>query len=263
MNNNTLYYYIYNFRPQGTPLSSAEYIVKEKNNMTGKIQLFMTETHGLGSGIYGLVPNENGEIPGAETRSNEIVTPITLVNPLILDTNEKFSKFIDLSIFLIQLCKAIINKDIKNKIVLSKNILQYELIRKELAPDTPKITSVVNNFIKTFSKMKLGDYIRQPINFLLSYQYRDNNSGYDGIYNSSPNGNRFSTGSVGFYDYEPVRRQPRGFLQGSIPIGAELYGGKLKKNKSSKKNKTTKKYKTNKKNKTSKKNKTNKKNKSN
>uniref|UniRef100_A0A6C0KJ37 Uncharacterized protein n=1 Tax=viral metagenome TaxID=1070528 RepID=A0A6C0KJ37_9ZZZZ len=239
MSNNQLYYIIYNFRPQTTPLSSAEYIVKERNSMTGRIMLSMNQSHGLGSGIYGLIRDPiTGIIPGADTRSNEIVTPIALVNPLILDTNEKFSDFVDLSRYLMDLCEATIHRDNGERRVLLAKLFKYEVLRKKIAPKSHKIIPTVNKFTSTFiRKMVPGDYIRQPINFLLS-------DAYDGIYNSSKNGNCYSAGSVYFSDVEPVRRQPKGRSQGPREEGHDLYGGKTNKRKTNKRK--TNKRKTNK-----------------
>ena len=78
-------YTIINFRPKWTDLSSSEYIKK-------KPILDITKTHGLGSGIYGIIDTKDESYKQKSlTRPHEIQTSIPIDNPLILNTNNKIS----------------------------------------------------------------------------------------------------------------------------------------------------------------------------
>ena len=101
-------YIIYNIRPIATNLSASEFIQKNKI-LTGQIT-----NHGLGSGLYGYsnLPNNNNNI---------IIEEIELKNPIILDTEIKFNKFISASTKLNNLVQNIIKKiPINFKLILDE-----------------------------------------------------------------------------------------------------------------------------------------------
>ena len=209
-------YTITNFRPSRTAVSSSEYIKK-----TGNL-LNMTKTHGLGSGIYGIIktPEMLHEI-NITIRRNELPTEIVLKNPVILDTNEKLGNFIQLSRYLMGICEAHINRKPDVYRTLSGQLQDYNLIRQNICPSSNSIVSAFNGFTKAYKAANIGDFLRQPINYLLEDHY-------DGIYNSSNDGNSFSTGSVAFIHLNPRHQKyafdPEGpFLQ----PGSTLRGGAL------------------------------------
>ena len=204
-------YTITNFRPFETDVSSSEYIKK-----TGNL-LNMTKTHGLGSGIYGVIktPKMIHEI-NTTIRQSEIPTELVLQNPLILDTNEKFGNFIQLSRYLMGICEAQINRKPDVYRALSGQLQHYNLIRQNICPSSNSIVSAFTGFTKAYKAANIGDFLRQPINYLLEGHY-------DGIYNSSNDGNSFSTGSVAFIHHNPRHQKqafdPEGaFLQPSFVL---------------------------------------------
>ena len=191
-------YQIDNYRPISKELSAAEFIKKTK----GKLDF--TKTHGLGSGIYGLVhgtPNLR--------EATELKTTISLVNPVILDTDTKTARFIEFSQYLMKVVEEYVNqtKPIKN---ISANInsekAKLDSVFSDLFPQTSlSIVQVLNRYKRDYNKAALGELLKHPINYLLEP--------YDGIYNSSPNGNTFATGSVFFSDINP-RHQKQAFNGG-------------------------------------------------
>ena len=212
-------YRIKNFRPIGTEVSSSEYIKKTHNLLN------MTKTHGLGSGIYGVIetPQMLHTIT-TSSRQHELQSVFELHNPVILDTDEKHGSFIYISRYLMDLCEAQINQQGSVYRDLSKSISEYNLIRKNICPLSNTIGKAVNQFIKDYRFANIGDFLRQPINYLLEGHY-------DGIYNISDNGNSFSTGSVAF-----IHQNPRHQKYAFDPEGALLQPDKtliIKKNRHS------------------------------
>ena len=198
-------YIIINFRPFDTYLSSSEYIKKTKFNLD------IHKSHGLGSGIYGLIPTQSNYITQATQRKYEIKTKLTLNNPYEINTNKQLSRFIELSIWLILQCEEIINKNliinnIKNKV---RNIKIPDIIKEitiELFNNMIDINLLLNSifhFVKDYQQAKIGDFIKQPINYLLEPYY-------DGIYNHCSYGNLFSVGSIKFRDIN-IRHQKGNF----------------------------------------------------
>jgi hypothetical protein len=230
---------IYNFREKQYELSSAEYIPKKRSD----INLNITMTHGIGSGLYGVTKYE--ERPGPEY----IVTELILNNPLIIDNPTLDGYLTDISIWMIELVQLTINKgkDV-NRLKIAKNdnngTLETEIQRKidtdtsrinilkntdyvndiidktyrlfsktttEERPDESnrliiksKLFGAINGFIKDYSSANEGDFLLQPINYLLQKE------GYDGEYNSSETGDTFSRGSIAFVTINP-RNQQRAF----------------------------------------------------
>jgi hypothetical protein len=227
---------IYNFREPQYELSSAEYIPKKRPD----INLNITMTHGIGSGLYGVTQYE--ERPGS------IVTELILNNPLIIDDNTLDGYLTDISIWMIELIQLTINKgkDV-NRLKIAKNDndhsleteIQREIDTKTARIDTLKSADYVNDiidktyslfinatnetpdestrviirsklfgaikgFINDYSSAKVGDFLLQPINYLLQKE------GYDGEYNSSETGDTFSRGSIAFVSINP-RNQQRAF----------------------------------------------------
>jgi hypothetical protein len=180
-----LEYTIYNYRESYYGLSSAEYIKK-------KGFLNINKSHGLGSGIYGLTNSDN------ESRDSSlyIIEPFILNDPVILDKDEDQSRFIELSVYLIKLCESYINHKKSTYNDLAKGIGKFSEIKKALCPKSRKIGVAITKFIEDYMQAKIGDFLKQPINYLLE-------DSYDGIYNSCPAGNIFSRGSVKFVDILP------------------------------------------------------------
>ena len=211
-------YTITNLRPAQTyGISSAEYIKKTPH------ALFMTKTHGLGSGIYGVIktPKMVHEINNDPVRKEELQTELVLQNPVILDTNEKFANFIQLSRYLMDICEAQINFKREDYNALTPYLQHYNLIRQTICPLSNNIVSAFSGFTKAYKAANIGDFLRQPINYLLE-------GPYDGIYNYNDNGNAFLTGSVAFIHHNPRHQKyafdPEGpFLQ----PGSTLRGGAL------------------------------------
>jgi hypothetical protein len=203
-------YTIYNFRPPGTDLSSSEMIKKKPSILN------ITLTHCLGSGIYGIIdktpPNIQDKI------KDNIETELNLVNPFIINNDKELSVYINFARAITELCVCL--KTIK------KSDARYVKV-KDLLEIIKKNTEIINNsvnqiiyedinkdiqkFIKQYTNMDNGDFITQPINFVL---YRN---GYDGIYNNCGNGDNFASGSVK-YDYINSRHQTWAFGGGAPPF---------------------------------------------
>jgi hypothetical protein len=239
-------YQIDNYYPPEAQVSAAEFIKK-----TGG-PLNITKTHGLGSGIYGIIhgtPNKD------YTRSNWLVHVATMRNPVILDTDEKTAAFIHFSQTLIDFVEAYISRGAPAAQLLD----QLNLVLPTLTPIAqylfPKVattsqglynafSSVLNRFATAYKNARHGDFLYQPINYLLMPV------GYDGIYNSSPDGNTFAKGSVYFNGANPRHQKYAFDLQGpKLPLGNQLIqvGGrrifrKSRKSRVSKKTRKQKKY---------------------
>lgn len=181
-------YIIINYRPNNTNISSAEYIKKTKYNLN------INKTHGIGSGIYGLIPYHPNYLSQVINRKYEIRRKIILNNPYIIYNDIQLSKFCELSIWLIKQCENIINDNIDN--IYETNIIKQ--INIELFNDID-LKYIIYNFVNDYKKAEIGDFIKQPINYLLE-------PFYDGIYNNCNNGNLFSVGSVKFKDIN-IRHQ--------------------------------------------------------
>jgi len=217
-------YIIYNYRPRRYDISSSEYI--KKGN-----RIDITRTHGLGSGIYGVTTSDE--------RADETITPIRLINPIVIKSNEMDSNLTTISIWLIDMVEQPIklgklqaslrgaekNGDIdlvtsiQQKIDLEKR--RYEMVKSQIGDiiaitnqllgntfiDSDircKLFGAINGFVKDYSQAKNGDFLLQPINYLLmSYNY-------DGIYNASTTGNTFARGSVAFMNIN-MRDQKQAF----------------------------------------------------
>ena len=194
-------YIIINFRPFDTYLSSSEYIKKTKFNLD------IHKSHGLGSGIYGLIPTQSNYITQATQRKYEIKTKLTLNNPYEINTNKQLSRFIELSNWLILQCEEIINKNL----IIDKMIdIEIPDIIKEITIELFNnkiyinlLLYVIFNFVEDYQQAEIGDFIKQPINYLLEPYY-------DGIYNHCSHGNLFSTGSIKFRDIN-IRHQKGNF----------------------------------------------------
>ena len=212
----TSHFTITNFRPNGKEISSSEYIKKAHG------PLLMHKSHGLGSGIYGVITTTDKmrSILEVHERKYELQSDFELHKPLILDTNEKQASFIEMSTYLMDLCEARINKKKEDYVKLSASFKKFKLIREHMFPNSETINDSVKQFIKDYNSAKIGDFLRQPINYFLE-------SGYDGIYNSSDDGNSFYRGSVIFIHHEP-RHQKYAF---NPPITIQP-GNKLMENRS-------------------------------
>ena len=210
---------ITNFRPKGKNVSSAEYIKKKESSD----YLNMNITHGLGSGIYGII---------GKNRPNEIPETFTLTNPLIIDDDIKDKNFTKLSVWLILVCQNSIKREFANvkELKLSEN--EMNVIKNEFGIDK-SLNEAIDNFVDDYEHANNGDFVKQPINYLLQPQF-------DGIYNISSNGNNFNRGSVAFIDENP-RDQKQAFGSPYLAPGnvlVNIIGGKKRKNKKIIKRKT-------------------------
>ena len=230
---------IYNFHEPQYDASSAEYITKKRPD----VNLNITMTHGIGSGLYGVTDYE--ERPGST------VNTLMLETPLIIDNDILDGYLTDISVWMIEIVQLTINKGKDaNRLKIAKeandNILETS-IQTEINTKTSSINSLksdgkvndiidktyrlfnnttsgtpneterlairsklfgaIKGFINDYSSAKVGDFLLQPINYLLQKE------GYDGEYNSSETGDTFSRGSIMFFTRNP-RNQQRAF--GSI-----------------------------------------------
>jgi len=186
----------------------------------------MTKTHGLGSGIYGLVHGTRTRRAGVET-----LTTHEIVNPVILDTNAKSASFVEFTQYFNTLIESFINKTATGAAVMeildSKKAF-LDSIFSELFPGLggdakSNILRVIKAFSSAYKGAAVGDFLWQPINYLLMPKY-------GGIYNSSVEGNTLDRGSVLFVATEP-RHQKQAFnREGAfVPEGKKLValaGGK-------------------------------------
>lgn len=183
-------------------ITSSEYIKKVKDK-----DLHMTKSHGLGSGLYGLVILKNNK-KGIEKNIDNVDEVYKIQSkkifeiskPLIIFNNYEDSYITTISIWLIEICESIIKKEDKTFLKLCK---QYKNIQdlKKYFKITNDLYNVINSFITDW-KNENTNYLKQPINYLLEPQY-------NGIFNKSNNGNKFNRGSISFIDVNP-RKQPKG-----------------------------------------------------
>ena len=238
-------YIIYNYRPRRYDLSSSEYI--KKGN-----RLDITRTHGLGSGIYGVTTSEE--------REDETITPIPLINPIIIQNDDMDSNLSTISIWLIDMIEQTIKlgklqaalrkaeKDGDDDMIsfIQHDIVSEKGIYTELkSPDRINdIIFITNNLlgnttddtdINTEVRCKLfgaingfvKDYSRAKMgDFLLQpINYFLISYGYDGIYNASSSGNTFARGSVAFININ-MRDQKQAFGSPYLEAGKNLiYNG--------------------------------------
>jgi len=180
---------ITNFRPRGKELSSAEYIKKRVDPS----YLNMNTTHGLGSGIYGIIGKD---------RPNEIPEKFLLHNPLVIDDNIKDMEISKLSVWLILECQSRIKEDFDEISKLNLSTDEMNDIKHKFGIEK-SLKEALDAFVHDYENANPGDFLKQPINYLLQPQF-------DGIYNISTNGNQFNRGSVAFIDENP-RDQKQAF----------------------------------------------------
>jgi len=205
-------YLIDNYRPKGTELSSAEFIKKTAGALS------ITRTHGLGSGIYGLVHGTRTARAGVE-----ILTTREIVNPVMLDTNENLALFIRFTVYFNDLIEKYTGGMAATDVVKSidsNNLFLASVFTKlfpQLGGDAKtNILKALKSFSTSYKAAAIGDFLWQPINYLLMPMY-------DGIYNSSEAGNTLDRGSVLFDAIQP-RHQKQAFnREGAfVPAGKRL-----------------------------------------
>ena len=206
-----IYHYASTEYKDSYKLSSSEYVKKTHAG------LHMTKTHGIGSGIYGLTTN-------TPQQNWVLKEELTITNPLVLDTDRKTADFILLARFMMETAEVHINQEGKDQ-AMAKNaqLPNFRAIANTLAPDL-NITDAIKRFIADYRSADVGDFLRQPTNYLFE------DSGYDGIYNSSQTGNSFALGSIKFthirprhqkYAFEP---ETPGRMKGLLPAGKKYVG---------------------------------------
>lgn len=213
-----MHFYIDNYRPQGTELSSAEFIKKRA------APLDITKTHGLGSGLYGLVHGTPTGRAGVE-----ILTTGEIVNPVILDTDEKTQWFETFTRHFNYLIEGYINKTASGAEVMAAIdalipqiqvgfIALFSLLDGVTLEGGVKkhLFRTIQSFSQSYSTANVGDFLYQPINYLLMPVY-------GGIYNSSHSGNTLDRGSVAYQAINP-RHQKQAFnREGAfVPAGRRL-----------------------------------------
>ena len=174
---------------------SAEFIRKSS-------VLHMTKTHGLGSGIYGLTK---------QTATTQLTRPLNssklypLYHPLVLDTNDKLSCFSQLSIGLMNACESLVKGSDVNELIedliedLQKNQCDVHTIIPSNLHEI--LYQTVTTWVNDYTNANVNDYLYQPINYLLM-------GTYDGIFNSSPHGDSFASGSV-YFPKDDTEHVPR------------------------------------------------------
>jgi len=220
-------YKITNMREINFSLSPAEYVKKKKKGLPN-----MTKTHGLGSGIYGIILNENEEENASRPKSSYTYSDHILHNPVVLDTDDKRVKFTKLSRWLMKLCETKRSAEVQEYRRTEES--EYEEIRKELCPKSNELIYAVSTFRRNYNSSNPGDFVHQPINYLLGPHY-------DGVYNSTMIGNTFNLGSVLYikdsndlnYQNLTPRHQKYAFdPPARLVEGKSLSGGKIKMRKS-------------------------------
>jgi hypothetical protein len=206
-------YLIDNYRPDGKDLSSAEFIKKTAGDLS------ITKTHGLGSGLYGLV---HGTV--TDRASSETLTVHEIVNPVILDTNAKSQLFIEFTQYFNDLTEKFISKktsgaamtlDIDSKKAFLDGVFS-DLFPKLVGGAKSNILRAIRLFSGSYRVAAAGDFLWQPINYLLMPVY-------DGIYNSSLAGNTLDRGSLLFVAIKS-RHQKQAFNRNGpfVPAGKKL-----------------------------------------
>ena len=182
-------YIIHNFRENEHPIvSPSEFIRKPPRPSVFSPNL----THGLGSGVYGVVikGNANRNIFTRHRPLNKYTTtPLSLNNPVIIDTDDESSDITQLSVYLISRCKPRISGGQLSSLIIDRN--EAEEIRNRICPDSNAIEDSIEAFLGAYDDANPGDLMSQPINYLLQPHY-------DGIYDISRGGNQFGRGSVYF-----------------------------------------------------------------
>jgi hypothetical protein len=211
-------YYIDNYRPQGTELSSAEFIKKRA------APLDITKTHGLGSGLYGLVHGTQTARAGVE-----ILTTGEIMNPVVLNTDEKTAWFETFTRHFNYIIEGYINKTASGAEVTAAIDALIPQIKPQFLELFYRLDGVtleggirthllrtIQSFSQSYSRANVGDFLWQPINYLLMPVY-------GGIYNSSHAGNTLDRGSVAFQAINP-RHQKQAFnIEGAfVPAGRRL-----------------------------------------
>ena len=239
-------YKITNYRPPINEMSSSEYIKKTHSNLN------ITKTHGLGSGVYGVIKDN---LPFNDRAGRELETNLVLYKPVIIRSDEELGDYITLSTFVAEIVESLINSakvdnvDEKARMKASANARlsseEGKIIKeilKHLAPNANLIEGI-KSFLTAYNKAKIGDFVHQPMNYILKL--------YDGIYNDNNNGNTFSMGSVKFIDVNPRHQKGKFDMKPYIEPGnnlIEIRGGKkTKKSRKMRKSKKTKKTRKNRK----------------
>lgn len=208
-------YLIDNYRPDRFDISSAEFIKKTAGGLS------ITKTHGLGSGVYGLVHGTDTMRAGIEILSIHEIT-----NPVILDTDRKTALFIEFTQYFNDLVERFISKaatgaDVTESLDSKKLFLDEvfsELFPRLVGSTKSHILRVIKAFSTAYRGAAVGDFLWQPINYLLMPVY-------NGIFNSSQSGNTLDRGSVLFIAIQP-RHQKQAFnREGAfVPAGRRLVG---------------------------------------
>lgn len=224
--------------------SSAEFIRK-------KDVLSMSKTHGLGSGMYGVI---TGSHRGDRPASQNGKVLYQMRNPVVIATDDEFACFHSLSIGLIKACESLVHpsEDPKHTDTILTSLLG-EWTGKECSIFLNKIVqaklpggedilrllrTTVDRWVHDYMTASKDDYLYQPINYFLMGHY-------DGVYNNCPNGNTFATGSVHFRAEPHIPRaqdSATSFQYALLPgkklisctpvdLGMDSGGGKRKKNK--------------------------------
>jgi hypothetical protein len=252
-------------RPQGEFWITHYYDLRHPENASSefirkKDVLFMNRTHGLGSGIYGVITGTHrGDRPAAQ--NGKVL--YRMLNPLRIDEDDELAYFSALSIGLIEACELLVaayaNRDPEpanerlNRLVLDWSNDQpcHIFLNRKIVPALPDGSNIgmllhntVENWVRDYVGANDGDYLYQPINYLLMRQY-------DGVYNTSENGNTFATGSVYYHAVEHIPRAqdsamthnatllPGNKLIPCNPVDLQMgfTGGKRKKSKGKRKSK--------------------------
>lgn len=227
---------------------SAEFIRR-------KSVLKMNISHGLGSGIYGLVRGTDQRVRPALDNMKVLYQ---MMNPVVIKTDDELSCFTSLSVGLIEACESLVNSDGDPR---GKDAILTKLCEDWL--NDPKCSSFLNKIVKAnpdgkniltllhttvdqwvhdYRNANEGDYLYQPINYFLMGHY-------DGVYNKCRNGNTFAQGSVFFKPDSHIPREQNSassheykLLPGKkliefVPVDLVINpsGGKRKKSKRSKK----------------------------
>lgn len=176
------------------PVSAAEYVVP-RGNVT-------ITNHGLGSGIYGVLPTPRVlDVVYADAVYDEI----TLNNPLFLQDNAHGQLFTRLSKRLQELATAMIAdlggfypsrtqvwRLMEEHIDLTRETIQLidkvfsRVGRQVLA--SPLLSTALTEFFQEYQTA--SNHARQPINFLMT------RLGYDGVYADNDSDNAFNRGLV-------------------------------------------------------------------
>ena len=198
-------YKITNYRPPINEMSSSEYIKKTHS------MLNITKTHGLGSGVYGVIKDK---LPFNDRAGRELETDLVLYNPVIIRSDEELGDYIRLSTFVAEIVESIINSakvdnvdektrmkaQANDRLLNSEEGKRMKEILNHLAPNANLKVGIVS-FLKAYGSAKIGDFVHQPMNYILK--------SYDGIYNDNNNGNTFSMGSVKFIDVNPRHQKAK------------------------------------------------------